>query len=208
MGRRKEVYISVDIEADGPIPCAYSMSSIGAVVVDDALNKTFYAELKPLPQAIPNLFAWERHGLMNGDARTVKWLLENTELDRDELIKNGEHPEAAMHRFATWLDGVCGPEEYPVFVAFNATYDWMFVYWYLVWFTGKRPFGISGWDIKAYYLGLKRLKEWQKSTKRFIRKDFKSQTPHTHNALDDAIGQAEIFRQMLWYAESRVGEEG
>ena len=31
----REVYISVDIEAAGPVPAIYSMLSLGAVVVDD-----------------------------------------------------------------------------------------------------------------------------------------------------------------------------
>ena len=39
----KEVYISVDIEAAGPVPGEYSMLSIGATVVGD-LEAWFYAE--------------------------------------------------------------------------------------------------------------------------------------------------------------------
>ncbi len=35
-------YIMIDIESDGPIPGDYSMISIGAVVVDEKLDKTFY----------------------------------------------------------------------------------------------------------------------------------------------------------------------
>ena len=38
----------VDIESDGPIPGDYSMISIGAVVVDEQLDKTFYGQLKPI----------------------------------------------------------------------------------------------------------------------------------------------------------------
>jgi len=43
----KETYISVDIEASGPIPEVYSMLSVGACVIGDT-SKTFYVELKPL----------------------------------------------------------------------------------------------------------------------------------------------------------------
>jgi hypothetical protein len=42
-----DVFISVDIEADGPIPGDYSMSSLGAVVVDSS-EQTFYAEFRPI----------------------------------------------------------------------------------------------------------------------------------------------------------------
>lgn len=51
-----EMYVSVDIEASGPVPCLYSMLALGACVVGDT-TKTFYRELKPLhddfiPEAI------------------------------------------------------------------------------------------------------------------------------------------------------------
>ena len=41
-------YISIDVEADGPVPHLYSMISFGAVIVDDKLDKTFYGKLKPI----------------------------------------------------------------------------------------------------------------------------------------------------------------
>src|ERR1700686_2724282 len=43
----KEVYISVDIEAAGPIPAMYSMLSLGAALVHD-LQTNFYTELRPI----------------------------------------------------------------------------------------------------------------------------------------------------------------
>ena len=43
----KEVYISVDIEAAGPVPATYSMLSLGAAVVHD-LQTNFYAEFRPI----------------------------------------------------------------------------------------------------------------------------------------------------------------
>ncbi|MGI0072274.1 MAG: hypothetical protein ACREA3_00470 [Nitrosotalea sp.] len=47
--KRKEIYISVDIEASGPIPGEYSMLSLGACVVYDT-SKTFYREFKPISE--------------------------------------------------------------------------------------------------------------------------------------------------------------
>jgi len=38
----------IDVETDGPIPGDYSMLSIGAVVIEEGLKKTFYAELNPI----------------------------------------------------------------------------------------------------------------------------------------------------------------
>ena len=42
-----ELYISVDIEAAGPVPVEYSMLSIGACVVGSP-EVSFYIELKPI----------------------------------------------------------------------------------------------------------------------------------------------------------------
>ena len=38
----------VDIESNGPIPGDYSMISLGAVVVGEQLDETFYGHIKPI----------------------------------------------------------------------------------------------------------------------------------------------------------------
>ena len=50
MNKRRLTVVSVDTEADGPIPGDYSMISFGAVIVDEKLNKTFYGKLKPISE--------------------------------------------------------------------------------------------------------------------------------------------------------------
>ena len=40
----------VDIEANGPIPGDYSMTSLGAVIVDDKLDKAFKINIKGEPK--------------------------------------------------------------------------------------------------------------------------------------------------------------
>jgi len=47
MSKQSEIYISVDIEASGPISGEYSMLSIGSCVAGQT-TQSFYAELKPL----------------------------------------------------------------------------------------------------------------------------------------------------------------
>jgi len=42
----------VDIEANGPIPGDYSMTSLGAVIVDEKLDKTFKVNIKPISKKI------------------------------------------------------------------------------------------------------------------------------------------------------------
>jgi DNA polymerase III epsilon subunit-like protein len=172
----KETYISVDVETSGPIPGKYSMLSLGACVVSDA-EKKFYMELKPttgafLPEAL------DVSGLSMGD-----------------LYKNGEDPKEGMVKFENWISEVSLGGR-PVFVAFNATFDWSFVNYYFHQFIGRNPFGISGLDIKAYYMG-KLGTSWSNTTKNRLEGEFLSDKPHTHNALDDAIEQADIFEKLL-----------
>ena len=57
-----EIYVSTDIESDGPIPGPHSMLSFGsaAYTADKELIATFTANLEPLPgaQAHPNTMRW------------------------------------------------------------------------------------------------------------------------------------------------------
>lgn len=173
---RQEKYISVDIEASGPIQGEFSMLSLGACVVGDE-NKTFYLEIKPL------------------NNNFVEKALKIARLSMEELKIKGLEPAQAMANFEKWILEV-SKDHRPVFVGFNATFDWMFTHWYFMKFLGRDPFGISGLDIKAYYMGLKNC-SWNETIKKKVRLDFPSKTKHTHNALDDAIEQAEIFGKMM-----------
>jgi len=171
-----EIYISVDIETSGPIPSLYSMLSVGAAVVGNT-RQNFYRELKPTSY----LFIPEALNVSGFDLKTLE--------------KTGTDPKIAMQDFETWIKQVSNGKK-PVFTAFNATFDWSFVNYYFHENLKRNPFGISGLDIKAYYMG-KFNTSWGETSKRRLDKQFLSKKPHTHNALDDAIEQAEIFEKML-----------
>ena len=181
---KEDVFVSVDTEADGPIPGDYSMISFGAVVVG-APERTFYRELQPISERF------------DPEALAVSGL------DRAALARDGAAPETAMRELAAWLSEV-SPQRRPVFVGFNAAFDWMFVHWYFLHFLGKNPFGISGLDIKAYYMGALGKKTWADTSKRNLEKRFLGSAPHTHHALDDAREQAEVFQKIRAYAEGRA----
>jgi DNA polymerase III epsilon subunit-like protein len=152
------------------------MLSIGSCVVGQT-GQSFYVELKPL------------------NDHFMEKAIKVTGLSMEELKEKGEQPAVAMTRFAEWLKGVSG-ESRPVFAAFNATFDWMFVHWYFIKFLGHDPFGISGLDIKAYFMG-KHKTTWGETVKKNVRSIYPPKTAHTHKALDDAIEQAEIFWKMI-----------
>ena len=159
--------IMVDIESDGPIPGDYSMISFGAVIVDEKLDKTFYGKLKPISeQWIPDALA------VSG-------------FSREETLKF-EDAATVMENFAEWLKE--NSKSRPMFFSDNNGFDWQFINWYFIHFTGKNPFGFSSTNLGSLYKGM--VKDTFKNFKH-LRK-----TKHTHNPVDDAMGNAEALIHM------------
>ncbi len=180
---RPEVYISVDVETSGPIPGEYSMLSIGACVVGHP-EQCFYIELQPVSD------------------NAVAEAMEICGLSLEQLKAQGIEPRAAMTRFDAWLSSAVPAGSRPIFVGFNAPFDWSFVHYYFVHYLGRDPFGHSALDIKSYYMGARGL-TWAETSQRRMGSEFlPPELPHTHNALDDAQEQAEIFARLL-RAETR-----
>jgi DNA polymerase III epsilon subunit-like protein len=176
MSERPEVYVSVDIEAAGPTPRAYSMLSIGACLVDRP-EEGFYVELKP------------------ESVDVVESALAVSGLSMDELAAHGTDPAEAMRAFADWLASVVPTGSKPVFTAFNAVFDWMFVDDYFQRHLGRNPFGASALDVKAYYMGQAGV-TWARTSMRYLSPLYLSGRQLTHNALADARDQAELFRAL------------
>jgi DNA polymerase III epsilon subunit-like protein len=174
----KETFVSVDTEASGPIPGEYSMLSLGACLVFD-ISKTFYIEFKPI------------------NDNYVRGAIEVTGLSLEKLKKTGVEPKVGMYEFDNWTKDVSG-ESRPVFVSFG-TWDWMFVSYYFYKFLNHNPYGFNSLDIKSLYMGKLSLKNWAETSKKRFDPRFLSERKHTHNALDDAIEQAEIFRKIFEY---------
>jgi ribonuclease T len=175
-----ETWISVDVEASGPTPGTGSLLAIGACLVDRPEEGI---ELLVRPDTtLPWSDAAEAvHGL-----------------SRDRLARDGLEPAAAMEALAAWLVGVVPPGSRPVFVAFNAPFDWMFVADAAWRHLGRNPFGISALDLKALYLGrhLDEVGAWAETSSDHVRRRYPVDHPHTHRALDDAREQAAICRRI------------
>jgi DNA polymerase III epsilon subunit-like protein len=171
-----ELYISVDIEASGPVPGLFSMLALGACVVGRP-DDSFYAELRPINDAF------------------VEAALRVSRLSMQRLLSEGREPAEAMKAFAAWVNERAHGCR-PVFVAFNGGFDWSFVNWYFHRFVVDNPFGIGGIDIKAYYMGLVG-SDWADTSSSRLPDRFVSSRQHTHNALDDARAQADTFSKLL-----------
>ena len=98
-----------------------------------------------------------------------------------------------MARYVRWIRSLPGR---PVFVAYPAGFDFLFVYWYLMRFVGESPFSHSALDMKSFAMALLG-KGYRESTKRNMPKTWFDALPHTHIALDDAIEQGALFCNML-----------
>jgi hypothetical protein len=177
-----EIYVSTDVEADGPIPGPHSMLSFAsaAYLADKTLVDTFSANLETLPGAA-------------GHPRTMEWWKTQPQA-WEACRKNLEAPDVAMPRYVAWLKSLPGR---PVFVAYPAGFDFTFVYWYLIRFAGESPFAHSALDVKTFAMALLK-KDYRDSVKRNMpRRWFDEKHRHTHVALDDAIEQGELFCNML-----------
>ena len=183
MTEAREIFVSVDVETSGPIPGEYSLLSIGACSAFDP-DKGFACEVKPITDKF--------------DPKA----LEVTGLSINDLKNRGLEPKKAMESFSDWLSSLAGPDDTIVFVGFNAPFDWSFINYYSHRFVGENPFGFTALDIKALYMGATGC-SWRDTRSSNIAAHLKPTLSGTHNALQDARYQAEIFR-LIWQQVVRI----
>ena len=182
-----EIYVSTDIETDGPVPGLNSMLSFAsaAYTPDKTLVATFSANLETLPGATQH-------------AETMQFWAQQEEA-WEACRQDLQSPEKAMRDYVAWLGTLPGE---PVFVGYPVVFDYMFVQWYLHKFTGASPFSFFALDIKTYAMALLKT-QFRETTKAVMPARWFDDLPHTHLALDDAIEQGTTFCKML--AENRSG---
>ncbi len=169
--------ISVDVETAGPAPGLYSLLSIGACTLTRP-RQTFYVEIQPQNDCfVPKAMAVNR-------------------LDLADLRARGLPPQEAMDNFASWLRETLSPSTPPIFVAFNAAFDWMFVNDYFHRYLGQNPFGHSALDIKSFYMG-KQGVTWRQTAMDYLSRRYLENRTLAHHALQDALDQAELFEVIL-----------
>lgn len=156
----------VDVEADGPCPGLFSMVQIGIVLVDPALDTTFCRTLKAITPKFES------------DA------LAAIGLTREQTLAY-EDPQIVMNDMLSFINATNTGRA--VFLSDNNGFDWQFVNYYCHYYLGDNPFGFSSRRIGDFYAGL--VKDWRSASKwKHLRT-----TAHTHDALDDAKGNAEAI---------------
>ena len=169
-------YVMVDVETDGPIPADYSMICFGAVIIDEALEKRFYGQLRPISE---------------------QWIPEALKISgftREETLRFDD-PKDILTKFNDWLQS--NRKHGLVFISDNNGFDWQFINYYFLHFLGNNPFGYSSMNLGSLYKGL--VKDTSLNFKS-LRK-----TKHTHNPVDDAIGNAEALLRMKKDMGLRIG---
>lgn len=192
-----DAYFSADIETDGPIPGPYSMLSFAIVYAGSfdgrrffrpgRYERVFYRELRPISSSFQ-----EEALRVNG-------------LDRQRLLNEGQAPEAAMSEACAWVRRISGAAK-PVLVAYPVSFDWSWLYWYFVQFASDgSPFGHSRcFDIKTA-LAVKANIPISEAGRSRLSAALRSEHPHTHHAVDDAIAQAEIFANIFEWKNFHEG---
>ena len=165
--KKKKIHVIVDVEASGPVPGLFDIISIGIVVLEPGLNRTFYGEFAPLHDAFQQ-GAYDAIGVTREQhlAMPVAW--------------------DTMALLGTWLDEITDGGRV-ILISDNPAFDFMFAAWYCWRFLNRNPFGHSARRFGDFYAGLKRNWSQQQEWKRLRR------TKHSHNSLDDAMGNAEAI---------------
>jgi len=171
-------YISIDIEADGPVPGLHSMLSLGAVAFE-AANPTpisaFTRNLVPLPGATQH-------------PDTMEWWSKRQDLYLATTV-DAISPDQAMIEFDEWISTLPGSK---VAVGYPICFDWGFVNWYFHRFVGRNPLGISGQDIKSFASAILGT-PYKETVKRKFPSQWDTGSQHTHVAIDDALEQGELL---------------
>ena len=163
----------VDTEADGPAPGLFSMVSFGVVeFTPQGPGKTYMGEVAPISE------------------RWIPSALAVSGVSREQHLAY-QKPEIVMPHFAAWVNSVNKPGTRATLVSDNPAFDWQFMNYYLWAYNDGNPFGHSARRIGDFYAGLQ--------GDFFARQDWKKlkTTKHTHNPLDDAMGNCEALAAIM-----------
>ncbi len=118
-----------------------------------------------------------------------------SEVEIAGIKPGGDPPGEVMDRFRGWIEASRIQGKRPIFVSDNPAFDFQWTHYYFCHYLGSDPFGWSGRRIGDIYAGLVR------STRRPWKR--LRETPHDHNPVNDALGNAEALHKMIEYAKGK-----
>lgn len=188
------VYIVTDIEVDGPWPGPNSMRSFASVAVShsgQALGE-FEGVLESLPGAAPNpdTYAWFQ-------TQPEAWAA---------ATDDPKPAHQVMYDFAGWVKSLPEPQ---MFAAHPVAFDGLWIDYYLRRFTrygltqgpyeSDVPFPAGGMCIRSYAAGITGRPVTEISP-RTLPAEWFGDIEHTHRAIDDARGYANLLVHLLGQA--------
>jgi len=181
-----ELYVSCDIEANGPCPGLFSMFSFGlaAFTIEKRLVGTFSRNLEVLEDA----------GI---DERTMNWWSQAEQIEafrksRTDLV----HPRIAMTECKAWLESMRAFGK-PIVVGAPSGFDFTFMYYYFQRFLNESPIGFASLDLRSYAAAVMKRQYRHVGKRQYPAEWIDEGLPHTHVALDDAIEQGCILINMM-----------
>ncbi len=194
MARKPEVFVSIDIETDGPAAGLNSMLALGAVAFDQdgSACGIWYSTLVPLSNG-------------RQDPATMDWWQTQPEAWA-EVTDKPRLPEVSIPEFCIWVNRLPGK---PIAVAWPAAFDFSFVNYYCHRFSAGNPLGFACLDIRSYANGLLDYQNYYGLRENQIRKmagDIDKTGLRPHVAVDDAIEQGRLFMALRRYANARYCE--
>lgn len=168
--KQTTVPVFVDVEADGPSPVTHSLLQIGAVSIN---GDRFKANIRP------------RKG-----QKFSQQALTAIGMTRQQTLAFPDYPIGVKDFHAWLMENFVKKNARPVFWSDNPAFDWQFINGYFSLLELDNPFGFSARRIGDLFAGLNRdiskTVQWKKWRK----------TEHTHDALDDALGNMEAFNRI------------
>ena len=192
-------YIVTDIETNGPYPGVQSMLGFASVACrrGDGIVDTFEVNTAPLGEMAehPEVMAWWR-----------------TQPNAYSHVT--DNPSPALDAMTGWIDWIEGFSGERVFVAHPISFDGIWIDWYLRRFldrplfrgpmNGSRLFSDTGLDIPSFAMAALNLGPEDVIHKPYPEEWF-GDAPHSHRAIDDAMGYAHLLLKLLALRDDRNG---
>lgn len=189
-----QAFCSFDVETDGDNPMQYNMRSLGMVLYDEykgLVVSTFYVTISPQTDPVTNK-------LLTPSKETMREFWDKHPEQWKEVNTNCLTPTEAMKQVALWFS--ISAKRYVIkFVAKPANFDWMFLKCYYEKYGPDDKFNIGFFchdltSLLRAYMQIYNITSKQDKTN-FLA-NLSNRLPYTHNALDDARYQGEMYMRL------------